>query len=354
MGISSNCLYKSDVQKAAQSIDTKALDGQTILITGATGLIGSAIVDVLLWKNRNEKSNIKIYAASRSPQKIDVRFEGYDKTDGLFAVRYDACEAVKFEFHSDYIIHAASNASPDAYIKYPVDTMLSNVLGMNELLKYAIHQKTRKAIYVSSSEVYGVKLRETPIEEEDYGRIDILNPRASYSVGKQATETLCVSYAHQFGCDISIVRPGHIYGPTAIESDQRASSAFARLAADKRDIVMKSPGKQIRSYCHCLDCATAILTVLLYGKNAEAYNISNKNSIITIHQMAELLAQYGGVSIKNEFPSNDDIAAFNPMENSSLDSTKLEGLGWKGIFSAEEGLSSTVEILRNIRKHQGE
>ena len=147
-----------------------------------------------------------------------------------------------------------------------------------------------------------------------------------------------------------IVRPGHIYGPTATESDNRVSSAWAYDVARGKDIVMKSDGTQIRSYCHCLDSASAILKVLLKGENRHAYNISNPDSVINIRQMAELLAKSAGVQLKMELPTEEEKKGFNPMSNSSLDSTELLALGWKGLFSAEQGFSHTVEILKEIIK----
>ena len=111
---------------------------------------------------------------------------------------------------------------------------------------------------------------------------------------------------------------------------------------------MKSAGTQLRSYCYCVDCASAILQILLYGRNGEAYNISNSSSVITIRRMAEILADAGNVQLLFEIPSAAEKAAFNPMDNSSLTSEKLESLGWKGLFTAEEGLSHTVNILKSF------
>ena len=148
--------------------------------------------------------------------------------------------------------------------------------------------------------------------------------------------------------DSVIVRPGHIYGPTAVPSDNRVSSAWAYAASRGEDITMKSNGSQIRSYCYCLDCASAILTVLLKGQCAKAYNISNQNSIISIKQMAEILSQEGHVILRMEVPSLAEKKSFNPMCNSSLDNEDLLVLGWNGIFSAKTGFDNTVKILREI------
>ena len=143
-----------------------------------------------------------------------------------------------------------------------------------------------------------------------------------------------------------IVRPGHIYGPTASPYDNRVASAWSYAVAKGEDIVMKSDGSQIRSYCYCLDCASAMLKVLLCGENCHAYNISNPDSIISIKQMAEILAKSAGVELRMELPTEEERKGFNPMSNSSLESTSLTGLGWRGCFNAEEGFGHTVKILK--------
>ena len=175
-----------------------------------------------------------------------------------------------------------------------------------------------------------------------------MNPRNSYSVGKRAAETLCASYFAEYGVDSVIIRPGHIYGPTASESDNRVSSAWAYMVSRGENIVMKSDGSQIRSYCYCLDCASAILTVLLKGESVKAYNISNADSVISIRKMAEILSSSASVELKIELPTDAEKKGFNPMPNSSLDSTELCGLGWQGLFDAERGFSHTVAILKEI------
>lgn len=348
MSICMSGRYQLGLQKAAQVIDKEYLQNRSILITGATGLIGSAIVDLLLWMNKHYALGVLVYAASRDISKVYDRFKPFSAEDGLFAIKYDALQKICFDFHVDYIIHAASNANPEEYITYPVDTMLGNIIGIRELLEYAKCIGAKKTIYVSSSEVYGIRSGTTAIKENEYGYVNLLNSRSSYAMGKRATETLCISYAKQYGCNVSIVRPGHIYGPTAQNTDHRVVSEFARLVAQEKDIVLKSEGTQIRSYCHCLDCATAILTVLNKGKPAEAYNISNKDSVITIRQMAELLASYGKVKLLFDLPTKSEREAFNPMENSSLDSERLEQLGWYGVFDPEEGFENTVTAMKEI------
>ncbi len=343
-----NKLWIEDIEKTLRVIpELDQLEGKSVLITGASGLICSSVVDILLHYNDTHQNKIHILAAGRTKEKIVSRFGDLSCRDDLTFIAYDAAKADSdINVHADFIIHGASNASPNMIVKEPVETMLSNFLGIKNLLDYAQKQATKRVLYISSSEVYGEKEGTEPYCEGQYGYIDLLNPRNSYSVGKRAAETLCASYFAEYGVESVIVRPGHIYGPTASPHDNRVSSAWAFTAARGEDIVMKSDGAQIRSYCYCLDCASAILKVLICGQNCHAYNISNPDSIISIKKMAEILANCASVRLKMELPTEEEQKGFNPMSNSSLESTSLESLGWHGCFNAETGFSHTVEILK--------
>ena len=325
------------------------LAGKSVMITGAAGLICSSVVDVLFRYNDTHNNKIKIYAAGRCVEKMISRFSKMIERPDFNFVLYDASRTDnKLNFYCDYIIHGASNAFPSMIVKEPVETMLSNFTGMKYLLDYAKAYGTKRILYISSSEVYGEKEGNEPYKEGEYGYIELLNSRNSYSVSKRAAETLCASYADEYGVESVIVRPGHIYGPTASPHDNRVSSAWAYDVAKGENIVMKSDGSQIRSYCYCLDCASAILKVLIKGENVHAYNISNPNSIVTIKEMAEILAKVADVELKMELPTEAERKSFNPMSNSSLESDNLLELGWNGLFDAETGFSHTVEILKEI------
>lgn len=309
-----------------------------ILITGASGLIGASLVYSSIKHGFND-----IVVAGRRVEDLIQKFGECVKY-----CKYDAnSNNISSEVNVDIIVHAASPASPDRFMIEPVETMLANVIGIKNILEYARVHDVKKVVYVSSSEVYGkAKPRENGFLETDTGEVDILNVRSSYPMGKRAAETLCVCYAKEYGVNVSIVRPGHIYGPTASPKDRRVSSAFAWQAARGADIILKSAGTSQRSYTHCDDCARAILTVVEKGLPGEAYNIANRAGVCSIRQMAEIMADEGGVNLHMEVPDANDKAAFNPMDNSCLDPSKLEALGWKGRIGYEEGFRQTVRALK--------
>lgn len=343
-----NPTWISDIDKVIEVVpELDRLAGKSLMITGAAGLVCSAIVDIIFRYNDTHDQKIHILAAGRWPEEMSARFGDQVNREDFTFVVYDASKTDNvIDVHADYIIHGASNASPNMIVKEPVETMMSNFLGMKYLLDYAKEQGTKRILYISSSEVYGEKEGTEPYKEGQYGYIDLLKSRNSYSVGKRAAETLCASYADEYGMESVIVRPGHIYGPTASPYDKRVASAWSYAVAKGEDIVMKSDGSQIRSYCYCLDCASAMLKVLLCGENCHAYNISNPDSIISIKDMAEILSKSAGVELRMELPTEEERKGFNPMSNSSLESASLTGLGWHGCFDAETGFGHTVKILK--------
>ena len=341
-------LWNDDIASVMHVVpELDSMAGKTVLVTGATGLICSAVMDILICYNESHAEPIRLIAAGRNEQKIRDRFAQYSDRPYFTSVRYDATSVgPDFGFNADYIIHGAGNATPGTIVREPVETMTANFWGLRNLLDHAVKHGTKRVLYISSSEVYGKKDNDEPFREGEYGYIDLLSPRNSYSVAKRAAETLCASYADEYGVDAVIIRPGHIYGPTASEADNRVSSAWAYAVARGEDIVMKSSGSQIRSYCHCLDSATAILKALLCGESGRAYNISNPDSVISIREMAGILAKAGNVALRQEMPTNEEKKGFNPMSNSSLDASGLLSLGWKGCFDAETGFGHTVRIIR--------
>lgn len=339
--------YVADLKKIRDIIPgLPNIYNKSILVTGANGLICSAVVDFLLELNHTCNAGINIYAAGRNEEKMKERFQNRVNYDGFYFFPYYAENKLLSDLRFDYIIHGASNAHPSRFLNEPVDTILANIYGIRNLLDYVQNGKADRVLFISSSEVYGKKEGSEPYGEEDYGFVDILNPRACYPSSKRAAETLCAAYIQQYGIDAVIVRPGHVYGPTMTDSDSRASSQFPRDVKQGKDILMKSAGLQMRSYCYVLDCVSAIITVLLNGKRGEAYNISNRESIVSIREMAENFANASGKKVIFEIATEEEKKGYNLMDNSSLKSEKLEALGWKGLFDMSIGAQRTLDAMK--------
>lgn len=341
-----DCLYLEDLALASQVPGVEALDGRSVLVTGASGLIGSCFADMLFGLVQSSGAEIRIALSGRSRERVDSRFSDW-KIPYEF-VPFQALGSMEPDFAVDYLVHCAASAHPAVYSRFPVETSTSIVDGTLNIMKLAQHNASARVLFVSSSEVYGRVLgdQDEKFSENDYGYVDILDPRSCYPSAKRMAETLCASFRAAQGVDFVVVRPGHIYGPTMTSGDSRAYAQFFRNGLGGEDIVLKSSGAQRRSYCYVIDCCLAMLYVLLHGESGEAFNISNPSSIVTIRQLAEQIARQSGHQVIVSTASEAEAAGFNRMPVSVLDSRKLEGIGWAGRFDLAAGVARTLSALR--------
>ncbi len=348
MNLYKSLTYRNDLDATIEANRhvLQEMAGSRIFITGASGLIGSGIVDLLLRYNERAHANIHIYAATHDKEHTRKRFDHDNYFQMIDFIPYCCGMENVFNFQADFVIHGAGNAYPKIIQEHPSENVLYAVTSTHELLEYMKKVQAKNMVFISSSEIYGNKGLAETHREDSYGSVDILNRRSSYAIGKQAAEALCAGYWHEKNTPVCITRPGHIYGPTASSNDNRISSVFAYDATAQKDLVLKSDGSQLRSYCYVLDCAAAILTVLLKGNGGEAYNISAPDSVITIRQIAEIYAQAGSVDVKFDIPDRAEKEAFNPMTHSGLNGGKLYALGWKAVFPPSVGVYHTVQIMR--------
>ena len=355
MAFYQNETYRDDLSASASAtVGIEKLFNSSVLISGASGLIGSFLADMLLYANERLDANITVYTLGRDMRRLAARFGGA-KSDRIVYVEHDVTLPPKFDFPIDYIIHAAGNAHPAVFSTDPVGTLMTNILGTKLLLDYGKGHGCRRLLYVSSGEVYGQGDLSLECFDESYsGYVDPLSARSCYPNGKRAAETLCVCYTKQFTLDTVIARPSHTYGPTATKEDNRASSQFISRALAGDDIVLNSAGSQMRSYTYIADAASAILSVLTSGESCSAYNIANPESVTTIAGFAgEVAAQTDAKVIFSAPGATSEAIGGTPIVRQVLCSGKLESLGWRGRFTLKEGICRTIKIMRELKKTEG-
>lgn len=328
----------------------KSLFNHSVLISGASGFIGSHIVNTLLYLNKTYSAKISVIALIRDKNKAHEKFiDNLD--DPLFHIQVqDVCEPFTIEKNIDFIIHAASHASPRYYLVDPVGTIKPNVLGTINVLEIAKEKQVSSFLYISSGEIYGTFADDTkPISESDSGFIDPLNVRSCYAESKRMGENICASYFHQFAVPIKIVRPFHVYGPGMAMDDGRVQADFVSNVVAGEDIVMKSDGKNYRTFCYISDAVRAFFTVLLKGKNGEAYNVGNDTAEIQISKLASLLANRisgGKIRVIRKDREKSEHYRESPIERCRPNIEKMKSLGWKPRYSLEEGFRRTIESYR--------
>ena len=339
--------FCNEIKLCAQSeIDWSKIDGKNFLITGATGLVGTYFIKVLLARNALFGANISITAIGRDEEKFCQRF-GQCTDKKLIFVKHDIKKPLLCK-KIDYIIHAASNTHPRAYASEPIDTEMTNILGSYNLLNLASQNKNSRFILLSSCDIYGEKRDESKdfFAENDCGFIDCNTLRAGYTEGKRASEALCNAFREEKGVDFVIARLCRTFGSTMRLSSSLAVSQFILSAAKSEDIVLKSKGNQVFSFLYIFDCITALFCIMTKGKSGNAYNVSDNDSVLSLAELARLCAKIGGTKVLFDIPDDFEKKGQSGFSDSRLDSSKLQSLGWKSAFSLEEGLERTIFYLK--------
>lgn len=334
--------YLEDIRKGLEGLDLSGLQDKQILVTGATGLIGGCLVDMLM----QSACHCKVFAMGRNEERARKRFADYWSLDSFGFIRGDVTNPLSCDYTFDYIIHAASNASPNFFREKPVEVIKSNIIGVDNLMAYGISHQMKRMLFVSSGEIYG-EGHGGEFKETDSGYVDCATPRACYPSSKRAAETLCVAYAAEYDADVVIARLCHTFGPYFTESDNRVYAQFIRNLLEGKDIVMKSRGEQYRSWLYVVDAALALLTILLKGAKGEAYNVADEQSNITIRELAELLAS--AEKRKVIFDIDEANGNTTPITRATFSTEKLAQLGWQPRTAIAEGLAHTLVAQRLLR-----
>lgn len=343
-----NDLYTVDVKKVADTNYLwKKLNNKKVMISGAYGMIGSFLIDVIMYRNEMHKMNCTIVAIGRNREKAEARFKKYWNEDTFIYINQDINKLVSFQEKVDYIIHAASNTHPISYSTDPIGTITTNIIGTYNLLEYACSYGIERFVFLSSVEVYGENRGDVDEFPEDYcGYINSNTLRAGYPESKRVGETLCQAYIKQKGLDIVIPRLARSYGPTMQMSDSKAISQFIKKGVDKEDIILKSEGDQFYSYTYMADAVSGILAVMFNGIKGEAYNISDENSNISLKDLAEIIAKYVSKNIIFELPDETEKAGYSKATKATMASDKIRSIGWKSNYNIKNGIERTIEILQ--------
>lgn len=350
--ITENQEYLSELRTWSKKYqDWREFKDSSIMIAGATGMIGSCLVDAIMLLNREASLNCQIIALGRNKEKAKLRFKAYWDNEFFTFVEGDINASVNYDGHVDYILHAASNTHPLAYSKFPISTITTNVIGTNNLLNYAASHNVKRVLFLSSVEIYGENRGDVDKFTEDYlGYLDCNTLRAGYPESKRTGEALCQAYIKEKGLDIVIVRLSRSFGPTMLKSDSKALSQFIKKGIAKEDIVLKSAGTQQYSYIYSIDAVAAILFALVHGKCGEAYNVAGSNCDTTLKNLAETIAKVAGTKVVFKLPDAEEAAGYSTATKAMLDINKFSSLGFVADTQLDSALKSTMQILEEEYK----
>lgn len=333
---------------AKENLDWTKFHNKTFLISGATGLIGKALIDILMNANKVNHVDCKIIALGRSKEKAKKRLKQHFDENNFTFLETDICQPIALNEKIDFIIHGASATHPLQYATDPIGTIMPNVFGLYNLLNAAVDKNIEKFIFLSSVEIYGENSdKNKTFKEDDLGYIDCNTLRAGYPESKRLGEAMLCAFKEKYGINYTALRLARVFGPTMLMDDSKAASQFIRCALNHENIVLKSDGSQEYSYIYGFDAARAILWLLSHGKNGEAYNVADKKCDITLRSFAEKCAELAGVKVVYNEPSDTEKAGFSKATRAILDATKLEETGFKIHGNFQEKLAETLEILNS-------
>lgn len=324
---------------------------KTILITGASGMIGRNIIKFLTKINSTYHTDIKIIAHVRNKEKAERVFKNILYRKEFQLVVSDITE-LEIQQKVDYVIHTAGvTGGSKQHLEFPMKTINTALMGTKKVLDCALENHIKGMVFLSSLEVYGdTGMNEKYIYETDGGYIDITNPRSSYSESKRMCECMCASYTKQYGVPIYIARLTASFGECVSYNDKRVFSEFAKCIIDKRDIVLKSTGETIRNYCDAEDVAIACMVLLAKGEAGQAYNVANMDTEISIKDLAEKFIYLYPESESNiifDLSIDEKKLGYNGVMRNVLNSEKLMKLGWKPVNTLDSTIKKLVQNMKN-------
>jgi len=308
-------IFIQDIERVVQNtgIPWHMLDGKNVLVTGASGLLGTHLTYVL------SKRNVNVFALGRNEIKLN-------KLPATPVVVNDITDPITIDSKIDFIIHGANPTQSGEFVKKPVDVIKSIMAGTSNVLDFARDNKVSGLVYISTLEVYG-EIDRYPIFEDDLGFINLSNPRNCYPLAKRMAENLCTAYYAQYGLPVKIARLTQTFGAGVEYTDNRLFAHIARAAVEQKDIVLNTKGGTIRNYCYVSDAISALMFILLRGEPSQAYNIADRHSETSVSEIASIVAQEYGIKVAYDIKDTGGI--YPPEHKTVISTTKLEKLGWK-------------------------
>jgi len=332
------------------------LSGKNIVITGGAGFLGYYLVQALLhWNEQSSGPPVGVHVYDNFSRGVPQWLSGLEGNAGLTLVRHDITHPLPEDFGPfEYIIHAASIASPIYYREHPIETMDANVDGLRRLLDWTLQQKGTSTpvegfMNYSTSEIYGdPSADKIPTDESYRGNVSCTGPRACYDESKRYGETLCVNFAKVHSLPVRIVRPFNNYGPGLKITDGRALPDFATNIFAGTDIVLFSDGAPTRTFCYVADAVVGYLKILLRGRNGESYNIGTDDDEISILGLAEMVVEtakdlfdYSG-KVQFEKSSDDDYLVDNPNRRRPIIDKARNELGYNPGIGLQDGVRRSL------------
>lgn len=344
---------QEDLEIMAESdIDFEKYRDCRVLITGATGLVGSHLAKAFLFCSKKKDLNIHVIALVRNKDKAKKVYKTFEDYENLEIFESDIKEYVEYKQNIDYIFHAASITTSKVMVEEPVKTIETAYQGTKNILDLAVQKKVKSVVYISSMEVYGIPDKELKmVTEKDLGYIDVYNVRSSYSEGKRICECLCNAYVSQYHLPIKVARLAQTFGAGIMDNDNRVYAQFARSVINKKDIVLHSDGTSEGNYCYIRDTIEALMILALKGKMGEAYNIVNEETHMQIREMAEMVADKVAkkeICVIYDIPENEKMYGYAPSVRMKLSGEKMRKLGWNPKVNLQEAYERMIEDMMKV------